>query len=169
MLSSFIIGVLLRDLEALHREVQAYPDDETLWRTPDGLPNSAGTLAVHLAGNLRHFVGAVLGGSAYERNREEEFSARDLPRDDVAARVRAAIDEVRAAGDHLDDATLEKPYPVSLRGTTVTTGDWLLHLIAHTAYHIGQIDFHRRGFTSSHDGIGAMGTGELASVRGAAS
>lgn len=163
--ASFIIGVLLRDLETLHREVLAYPDDASLWLEPDGLPNAGGTLAIHLAGNMRHFVGTVLGGSGYTRDRDEEFSARGLSRAVVAQRVRATIDEVRATGTRLSDDVLHAPYPVSLRGVRVTTGDFLLHLIAHTAYHLGQIDYHRRGFTSSHDGVGAMAITELASVQ----
>ena len=47
-----------------------FPDDETVWRTLPGVPNSAGNLALHVAGNLQHFVGAVLGGSAYVRDED---------------------------------------------------------------------------------------------------
>jgi uncharacterized damage-inducible protein DinB len=35
-------------------------------------------------------------------------------------------------------------YPDVIGGVRVTTGDLLVHLISHLAYHLGQIDYHRR-------------------------
>jgi len=165
MLTSYILQIMMRDLRTLEREVRAYPDDASLWEVGDGLPNSGGTLAIHLAGNLRHFVGAVLGGSGYVRDREEEFGARGLTREQVVERLEAAIAELGAAAGRITDDMLEKPYPVSMRGMTFTTGDFLLHLIAHSGYHIGQVDYHRRALTSSKEGIGAMPIPELASAK----
>ncbi|MDT8341697.1 MAG: hypothetical protein RQ751_09320, partial [Longimicrobiales bacterium] len=69
-------AILLRDLAALRRELLAYPDESQIWALPPGAPNSAGTLALHMAGNLHHFVGAVLGGEGYVRDREAEFADR---------------------------------------------------------------------------------------------
>ena len=71
-------AVLRRDLAAVRRSVEAYPDDESLWAERSGFPNSGGTLALHVAGNIRHFVGAVLGGSGYLRDRDAEFSRRGV-------------------------------------------------------------------------------------------
>src|SRR6186713_2326213 len=71
-----IAALLQRELAGFEREIGLFPDDETLWRTMPGVPNSAGNLALHVAGNLQHFVGAVLGGSAYVRDRNGEFSRR---------------------------------------------------------------------------------------------
>ncbi len=86
--------LLLRELRTLRRELEAYPDERLLWAMPPGCPNSAGTLALHLAGNLRHYFGAHLGGTSYVRNRPEEFAARDIPRAailDQLAEAEAAI------------------------------------------------------------------------------
>ena len=63
VLRDTVLRLVLRDLAALQREVTAYPDDESLWRVAPGITNSGGTLALHLAGNLRGFIGSVLGGS----------------------------------------------------------------------------------------------------------
>lgn len=56
--------IFARDLEVLEREVGLYPDDASLWKAVEGQPTLGGNLALHLAGNLRHFIGAVLGEAA---------------------------------------------------------------------------------------------------------
>ena len=74
-----LLGILLRrELAALRRSVEAYPDDASVWALPPGVPNSAGTLVLHCAGNLRHFLGAVLGGDGYRRDRDAEFARRGV-------------------------------------------------------------------------------------------
>jgi hypothetical protein len=153
--------LLLRDLAALRRELDAYPDDDSVWALPPGLPNSAGTLALHLCGNLRHFVGARLGGSGYVRNREREFSARGLSREALRAEIAEADAAVRRVLPALDDAALDAPYPDALANHTYGTGDFILHLCSHFAYHLGQVDYHRRIVTGVNESIGAMALMEL--------
>src|SRR5262249_37473238 len=82
--------MLLRELEGFEREVSLYPDDESLWKTLPGVSNSAGNLAMHIAGNLQHYVGAVLGGTGYVRNRDWEFARRSGTRTEVVAELRKA-------------------------------------------------------------------------------
>ena len=53
MLIEAVAAILDRDLQALAREVAAYPDERAPWETPSGIANSAGTLALHLAGGAR--------------------------------------------------------------------------------------------------------------------
>jgi uncharacterized damage-inducible protein DinB len=158
-------AILTRDLQALRRSIEAYPDDALPWRQPPGLPNSAGTLALHIAGNLRHFVGATLGGTGYVRDREREFSARDLPRVELAAGLAATEADVRHTLGRLTTADLQREYSLPLAGHRYTTGDLLLHLVAHLAYHLGQADYHRRVVTGDATPIGAMALPALASAR----
>src|SRR6187551_3396600 len=73
-LVTWIRAVLRRDLATLRRELDLYADDAGPWREVPGLANCGGTLALHLAGNLRHFVGARLGTSGYVRDRTAEFA-----------------------------------------------------------------------------------------------
>lgn len=54
--------LLVRELEAFERELDLFPDDESVWRAAPGISNAAGNLALHVAGNLQYFVGTVLGG-----------------------------------------------------------------------------------------------------------
>jgi uncharacterized damage-inducible protein DinB len=135
---------MLRDLAGTIRELEAFPSDAAVWALPAGAPNSAGTLAAHIAGNLRHFIGAVLGDSGYVRDRDEEFSARDLPRSELIARLRAAHDEVDATMRGLDSAVLEEPFPIAFGDTHLVTGQFLIHLATHASYHLGQVDYLRR-------------------------
>src|ERR1041384_2947899 len=79
-LTSIVQALFIRDLEALKREVAAFPDDAALWVTRPGVTNTAGTLALHCAGNIQHFIGARLGGTGYVRQRDAEFARPDLPR-----------------------------------------------------------------------------------------
>ena len=141
---------MLRDLESLEREIDAYPDDESVWLTPPGINNSAGNLVLHLAGNLRHFVGATLGQTGYVRNRDAEFNDRGLSREELLAEVRAAVTDVDKTLAGLDDAQLGSvfPLPVGQSQKRVLTSDWLVHLAVHLTYHLGQIDYHRRLLTA---------------------
>jgi septum formation protein len=107
--------LLARELAAARREVLAYPDDETPWQTLPGWPNTGGTLALHLAGNLRHFVGTILGGEAYVRDRDGEFDRRNLGREELAAELATAEATVRAVLPALGAGQLEGPAPVTPR------------------------------------------------------
>src|SRR5690606_31252503 len=111
------------------------------------------------------FIGAVLGGSAYVRRREEEFSTRGLPRAELDALLARTAEEVQAALARLDPAVLDREFPVPLGGMRVATGDFLVHLSAHLAYHLGQADAHRRAVTGNPAGIEAMAIREMASAR----
>ena len=57
-LASHVATILDRDLRGVRRELEAYPDERQIWQVVPGLPNTAGTLALHIAGNLQQFIGA---------------------------------------------------------------------------------------------------------------
>ena len=100
--------ILTRDLNALAQEVEATPDG-LLWQGLPGFPNSMGTLAFHLCGNLRHFIGHEIGGDGYERDRNAEFSGVPLPKATLLAEIQTAqkvIDKVLTA---LPPAQLDAP------------------------------------------------------------
>lgn len=160
-----IAHFLRRELRSLRLELEAYPDERQIWALPPGLPNSAGTLALHLAGNLRHYVGAVLGGSGYVRNRDEEFSARDVPRAAILDQIAAADAVVASTLPRLTDAQLAQPFPEPIREHYLETGDLLMQLAVHLAYHLGQLSYHRRLVTGDPRGVGALSAAELATAR----
>ena len=161
-LSADAARLLIRELETMEREIDLFPDDESVWQTVPGVSNSAGNLALHLAGNLQHYVGAVLGSSGYVRNRPVEFSSRLLPKSEVIAELRKANDAVRRALSGLSDARLEQPYPEAVGSVTPRTGFFLMHLCAHAAFHVGQAGYLRRMLTGDARTSGAVDVKALA-------
>lgn len=141
--------ILERNLDALATQIRAYPDDESVWRVADGITNSAGTLAVHLVGNLQHFVGSALGGTGYVRDREREFGERDVPREEILARIVECRETVTGALATVEDAVMRAPYPGTLPPAFEgwSTHLFLIHLAAHFGWHLGEVDYHRRLLT----------------------
>lgn len=161
MSAETIRSILLRDLRALSREVDAYPNDDLLWRIAPGVSNSGGTLVLHLAGNLEHFIGAVLGGTGYVRDRDAEFALRDLTRAELHRRIDSAAEAVDVTLARLSPEQWQAPYPIRVAGRRVGTADFLVHLATHLAYHLGQIDYHRRMLVPGSNTIDSMSIGEL--------
>jgi uncharacterized damage-inducible protein DinB len=141
---SHIQSLLLRDLASLQKEIASYQDDASLWVTLPGTLNSGGNLALHLAGNLRHFIGALIGNSGYVRERDLEFSTKNLSRVQVNEILDACAKEVSLALSKCDDSILKTDFPAEIKGTDRTTGAVLMHLMGHLNYHLGQINYHRR-------------------------
>ncbi len=144
MLTQILIELYERDLAKLKCEIEQYSNATDLWLIDGDIKNSAGNLTLHIVGNLKHFLGAILDGSDYVRDRDREFSDRDVPREDLVL----AIDETRAivkrtlAG--LTDDDLSRNYPIEVFGEPMTTGFFLVHLETHLNYHLGQVNYHRR-------------------------
>lgn len=153
---------IVRELEGFVREIEAFPDDAAVWAVVPGVSNSAGTLALHVSGNLQHFVGRVLGGSSYVRNREREFSHRGSTRAEVVAELRAAGAAVTDALSRLQAVQLDGDYPEQLAGQTINTAQFLVHLGAHLAFHLGQAGYIRRVVTGSNTSAGPLPLAALA-------
>src|SRR4029077_19219374 len=85
--TTWISAIMARDLRALRRELEAYADERDIWRIQPGISNSAGNLALHLTGNLQYFIGTVLGGTGYVRDRDAEFNRRDVSRAELLRQV----------------------------------------------------------------------------------
>lgn len=153
--------ILVRDLRGFARELALFPDESLLWTAPAGVANAAGNLALHVAGNLQHFIGGVLGGSGYIRDREAEFARRSGPLEELLDLLARAEADVQKVVPTLDPAALAAPYPAAPGGLNVTTGLWLLHLTTHLAFHLGQAGILRRALTGSGAASGAVGLGEL--------
>ena len=64
MNSTDLSRLLARELATLRDQLLAYPNEADIWTRPTGVPNSAGNLALHLAGNLRWFIGAQVDATA---------------------------------------------------------------------------------------------------------
>ena len=150
MKESFI-KLFNRDIEKLKTEISSYKSEENLWkisgetRLPGGqVKNSGGNLCLHLCGNLQHFIGAVLGNSGYERNRDAEFSRKNVPVEELLKEIDETKKVVDSALNSLNNDILQKVYPINVFGEEMTTEFFIIHLLAHLNYHLGQINYHRR-------------------------
>ncbi len=144
MTSTLLCEFYIRDLEKVKEELSLYPDEKSIWALTPGINNSAGTLCLHLAGNLLHFIGATLGKTGYIRERDKEFALRNISRDDMMMQLNKAILDVTSILPGLSDEDLSGNFPLEKHGQVVTTHHMLVHLLAHLGYHLGQINYHRR-------------------------
>ena len=160
-MKEWITNVITRELKALRREIETYPSEEDLWDVRPGITNPGGNLALHLAGNIQYFLGNVLGKNGYVRNREAEFGDKDVPRADLLREIDNAIAAVESGMSKITEADLAKPYPEAVGGVKSTTGAFLAHFATHLAYHLGQVDYHRRILTGESKTVKAMALTEL--------
>ncbi len=144
MLSNVMAELFARDLDRVKQEISLYSDEALLWSVRGAVSNSPGNLCLHIIGNLNHFVGAVLGGSDYIRQRDREFNDKNVPRFEMLT----ALDATKLTLDNvlsgLSAEQLEQDYPIELFGKPMTTSWFLVHLHSHLNYHLGQINYHRR-------------------------
>ena len=142
-----LAALFSRDLTRLLQELQAFPNDETLWRHAPGVKNSAGNLVLHLEGNLREYIGRQLGQVAYTRARDQEFGLAGISRDHLVQRVEQVRELVAMVVSRLSESELAATYPEDVLGTTLTSHAFLVHLHGHLNFHLGQIDYLRRILT----------------------
>lgn len=154
--------LLIRELASFSRELELFQDESLIWKIVPGISNSAGTLALHACGNLQHFVGAVLGGTGYVRNRDLEFSTRGVSRAMLSAELKKTIQVVDTVLSDLPEQALSADYPDVLGGLRVPTGLFLLHLNTHLAHHLGQAGYLRRVLTGENQTSGAIAMKALA-------
>jgi hypothetical protein len=153
--------LIVRELSAFAREVEMFPDDESLFRTVPGVTNSAGNLALHVCGNLKHFVGAVLGGTGYVRNREAEFATRSGSRGQLARELRETAGIVATTLGRLPPEAASRPYPQAVAELQLPCGLFLMHLAVHLGFHLGQAGYLRRVVTGDARSSGPVALSEL--------
>lgn len=133
-----------RDLNKLKLEIESYENEAQIWAIAPDISNSAGNLCLHLMGNINTYIGAELGKIGYVRDRPLEFSLKDIPRSELISKIEHTILVVNNTLDSLTEADLERIYPQIVFEKEMTTGFFLVHLSTHLAYHLGQINYHRR-------------------------
>jgi uncharacterized damage-inducible protein DinB len=135
---------LLRDIEKLKIEIESYKNPDRIWVIDKNILNSAGNLCLHLLGNLNHFIGAVLGNSGYVRNRDEEFTTKNISVSELTNKINETIKVVDETLKNLKVEKLNEDYPILFANNKITTGNMLINIVTHFNYHLGQINYHRR-------------------------
>jgi uncharacterized damage-inducible protein DinB len=142
--SQSIRQILIRDLDAIKKELEGYNNSSDLWLKSDSINNSTGNLVLHICGNLQFFVGHVIGKSGYERNREQEFGATEGSIASLLVQIDQTKEAVDSALIEMTDNRLNDTYPIEVFGKPMTFSYFLTHLTGHLMYHLGQINYHRR-------------------------
>ena len=144
MLTENLAILFERDILKVKIEISSYTDETKLWGTVEQIGNSGGNLCLHLLGNLQYFIGSNLGKTGYVRNRPLEFSQKNIAVGKLVEELDYAASVVTKTIRSLTAEELAKNYPEKVFEQSMTTEYFLLHLLAHLNYHLGQINYHRR-------------------------
>jgi hypothetical protein len=138
-----LAALFRRDLSRLMQQIEAFPNDETLWQTLPGVSNSAGNLALHLEGNLREYIGRQLGHVPYSRERSLEFSSKGIRKEELSIRLAELRRVIPPIIEGLSSQQMEMEYPEVVLDTAMSTQQFLMHLYGHLNWHLGQIYYLR--------------------------
>jgi len=136
--------LFLKNLDRLNKEISSYKNEADLWKVTGGISNPPGNLCLHLCGNLQHYIGALIGKTSYLRNRDAEFSKKNVSRHDLLMEINLTEEVISHVFDSLKEDDLKKPFPDKTFGENVTYAGAILECEVHFAYHLGQINYHRR-------------------------
>ena len=113
---------------------------EQVWWRPNEQSNAIGNLVLHATGSTRFYIGRIIGGSDFVRERAAEFAERrELPPAQLRAHLDMAMEEADAALRGFDPARLlemtdETPAPMTLLEVIALQ-------LSHYALHVGQITY----------------------------
>jgi len=144
MIIATLKQLFTRDLERLRNEIELYQYEENLWKVAGEITNSAGNLCLHLIGNLNTYIGNEIGKTGYIRNRPLEFSLKDVPKVELLQKIDETVVVVNQSLDRLREEDLELEYPIVVLHESTSYLYLLIHLTTHLAYHLGQVNYHRR-------------------------
>ncbi|HMS64932.1 MAG TPA: DUF1572 family protein [Ignavibacteria bacterium] len=131
-------------LDALIKEVSLYKNEENIWKLSGSISNTAGNLCLHICGNLNHFYGAVLLKNGYARERDMEFSKKNVSTAELIKCVEETKSMIEEFFDSVTAEDINKIYPEDKFGENATYGFIFSRLVSHLSYHVGQINYHRR-------------------------
>ena len=133
-----------KHLTQLKTEIAAYTKEEHMWIVQGNITNSGGNLCLHLIGNLKAFIGAQIGKTGYVRDRTFEFSGKNVPREELIQQIEETMTIVEKSLSLVDEDMLQSDYPLVIFKEKMTYEFFLIHLVSHLTYHLGQINYHRR-------------------------
>ncbi|MEQ9404279.1 MAG: DUF1572 family protein [Cyclobacteriaceae bacterium] len=132
-----------RDLDRLSVELHSYENEATIWSVSSDIKNSAGNLVLHICGNLKHFIGATLNKSGYERDRDFEFSGK-VSTSELTQNLNETKEMLSMYFERVSVDDMSDPYPLQPFGYPMTKSQFLIHLYGHLNWHMGQMNYHRR-------------------------
>ena len=126
--------------------------EDQIWARGGENENAIGNLALHLAGNVRQWIIASLGGEPDLRKRDEEFGARGgRAAQELLAHLRSTVEEAAAIIASLDTTRLTREYVIQKYQVSGLTA--VYHVVEHFAQHTGQIIFATKMLTGEDLGF----------------
>lgn len=144
----YITSQYMKYLENLEKEISLYQNENDLWKLTGDLKNKPANLAMHLCGNLKHNIGAVIGKNGFIRDRDFEFSQTGTGKKEILAEITSTAEIVKQVLESLTPEQMSEKFPETSHGEDQTVYDALIRLALHLGYHTGQINYHRRILTN---------------------
>ncbi|MBS1915211.1 MAG: DUF1572 family protein [Bacteroidetes bacterium] len=141
MLNQILANFYERDLRKMIEEINLFRKEENLWKIEGSLKNSAGNLALHIIGGSNFLFGTTLGKTGYVRNRDQEFTQKNVERKIIVARLEELVPLIKNILSALD---MEAAYPLVFDGEKRTNNYVVTQLLLHLNYHLGQVNYLRR-------------------------
>lgn len=145
MLSTFFE----RDIKKLIEEISLFQNEEDLWKTTGSIKNSSGNLALHIIGGTNYLFGTILAKTGYVRNRDMEFTSKDVKREHLIAELEALIPLVTETLRRLGEEGMQAEYPIPFDDMKRSNNYVLTQLALHLNYHLGQVNYLRRVLESN--------------------
>lgn len=142
-MDNYLANLFEEHLLILKKEILSFKDEENIWRNAPGVTNTAGTLVLHLVGNLKYTLGTIIGGTGYVRNREQEFLLTGVSREELVADIESTIEIVKSNLTGITPARLEETYKLEMFGVK-STAYYVTRFYGHFNYHLGQVNYLRR-------------------------
>jgi len=143
MLNNILASFYERDIRKLVEEVNMFGNEADLWRTRGTVKNSAGNLVLPIIGGLNHLIGATLAQSGYIRDRDSEFTSKNVERKALVAGLEELIPMINHTLIQVDP---DDDYPIFFDDAKRSNSYVLTQLLLHLNYHLGQVNYLRRMF-----------------------
>lgn len=137
-------------LSRIEKCIQQLSEDQ-VWARGSENENAIANLMLHLAGNIRQWIIAAVGGKPDIRVRDREFSARSgASRQELFERLDTVVNEACGVIAGLTEERLIQK--VTVQNYTVTALEAVYHVVDHFAQHTAQIIFAAKMLT--HEDMG---------------
>jgi len=129
----------LRSYKVRAEKAMAQIDEAALNRATSGFDNSIAVLVWHISGNLKSRFTDFLtaDGEKPWRQRDEEFVSRRVSRSELLAKWEEGWRVLLETMTALTDDDLRRT--ITIRGEAMSAAQALYRMLAHVAYHVGQI------------------------------
>ena len=132
--------------EEIVKVLEGLPEEALDWRPiqeqGELATNSLAAMATHVAGSATYLIKEVVGGQSVHRDRQAEFEARGGSVSALKTRLDGAVKTMEETLSPLDDGQLDDDRKYRDRTAKVR---WIvLHVIEHTAQHVGHMQLTRQ-------------------------